>query len=85
MYSTMSTASVSIDLGQTADFITDPNFTAARSSRILGPCNLEVNPPFYLAHRPDNNIFGVRILEPSLAVSTDLREYVLQLHFEKIK
>lgn len=81
----MSSASVSIDLGQSADFITDPNFTAARNSRILGPCNLEVNPPFYLARRPDNNIFSVRILQPNLAVSTVLTEYVLTLHFEKIK
>jgi hypothetical protein len=81
----MAAPSVSIDLGQSFDFITDPNFTAARTSRILGPIGLKANAPFYLARRPDNNIFAVRILEPDLTVSTALRDYVLTLHFDKIK
>ena len=81
----MPTPSVSIDLGQSADFITDPGLTISRTSRTLGPSGLRSNAPFYLARRPNNNIFNVRILNADQTVSTVLSEYVLSLHFEKIK
>lgn len=85
MYSTMAAPSVSIDLGQSADFITDPLLVISRNSRTLGPCGLRANAPFYLANRPNNNIFSVQILNPDLTVATVLTDYVLTLTFEKIK
>lgn len=81
----MSAPSVSIDLGQSADFIADPLLVISRNSRTLGPCGLRANAPFYLANRPNNNVFDVRILDADQTVSTVLSEYVLSLHFEKIK
>ena len=75
---------VSIDLGQSAGFITDPLLVVSRNSRVIGSGGLRINAPFYLASRPNNNVFNVRILNPDLTVSTALNEYVLALTFEKI-
>ena len=75
---------VSIDLGQSAYFITDPLLVVSRNSRVIGPCGLRINAPFYLASRPGNNVFSVQILNPDLTVATALNEYVLALTFEKI-
>jgi hypothetical protein len=86
MYS-MSAVSLSIDLGQSSAFTTDPNLTVARNSRLLGPLGLKINPPLYLSSRPTNNAFSVTARTSAAVpiVPVELQNYVLMLHFEKIK
>jgi hypothetical protein len=82
----MAALTLSIDLGQSAAFTTDPNLTCARNSRLLGPLGLETNPPLHLNSRPTNNAFRVGVQSASgAATSAVLQSYVLTLHFDKIK
>lgn len=81
------TLSLSIDLGQSANFAVQRNKTNASNSRIIGlinDCKKMNNPPIYLTSRPNNNSFSVKILDNNI-VSTTLYDYVLTLNFEKIK
>ena len=78
---------LSIDLGQTANFSVQPNKTNASSSRIVGvinDLNKKTNNTIYLQRKPCNNLFSVKILDNNI-VSNTLYDYVLTLHFEKIK
>ena len=79
------TLSLSIDLGQTANFTVQQNKTHASNSHIIGVINDMINPPIYLKSRPSNNLFSVKILNKNNTISTIENNYVLNLHFEKIK
>jgi hypothetical protein len=82
------TLSLSIDLGQSANFAVQQYKTNASNSRIVGIINasrININPPIYLKTKPCNNAFSVKILNEAGIVSTTAYDYVLTLHFEKIK
>ena len=82
------TLALSIDLGQTDNLTTSSTQTRALITRKIGlitDFKRIVNQTFYLKNRPNNNLFSVKILDENNLIHTIENDYVLTLHFEKIK
>lgn len=83
----MSSTIVEIDLCQSTGFTTSPIRIEGKKTLALG-CfvpRLDVNETRTMV-RPCNNIFSVKLIDNlTKTISTVDYEYVIQLHFERIK
>ena len=83
----MSSTIVQIDLCQSTVFTTSPIRIESKTTQALG-CfvpRLDVNENM-LINRPLNNIFSVKLIDNTTkTISVNEYEYVIQIHFEKIK
>lgn len=83
----MSSTIVQIDLCQSTGFTTSPKRIESKKTHALG-CfvpRLDVNESMTM-ERPCNNIFSVKLIDNlTKTISTEDYEYVIQIHFERIK
>ena len=82
----MSILQVELNLHQHKNYITNPLQICACNTLVIGTVSARNrdNNSFIIDSIPDN-VFSVRLLNADNTVATDQYNYVLQLHFEKIK
>ena len=84
----MSNITLHIDLGQDTVTTTSPTQVVSRNTRELGRFipRIDVNQTIELRSRPQNNTFSVKLIDSlTNLVSTEVYDYIVQLHFEKIE
>ena len=82
----MSILQVELNLHQKKNYITNPIHIYANNTLVIGTASVRNrnNNSFIIDSIPDN-VFSVRLLNVDNTISTNEYNYILQLHFEKIK
>jgi hypothetical protein len=73
-----------LNLFQNKNYITSSTQTIAKQTQIVGSVLNRKDEEFIIESIPDNQ-FSVRIININGNTSTTLGDYILQLHFQKIK